>query len=873
MHLQFGPDAAQLAPQLAAPAEAERMAVLDAVRTTRHLLVFGDPGGGKTTLLRYLALRHAQARATGDTVDSADALFPIYLRIGDFARSPLRHNGISAFLPSYLRGHECSTPGLADLLERRLRTGDCLVLLDGLDEITSADDRHAVVDAVTNFVTAFSRQGNRFVVTSRIAGYHAVPLPPPFEEVRLLEMDEPTIERFTDNYCPTVERMEAPEKSDEVVRRDAAHAAEAIKQSLRQSPGVRRLATTPLLLTTLILVHRARGRLPRRRMDAYVEVTEALGRTWRSVQGVPEAELPDDRMLTAWLTRLGSWLHEHRPEGSASLWELVEVLGPLWSRQHGTPWDPSILEAASPLDTDAGHGVRDFVAKVELHTGLLVERAPGRYGFPHLTFEEYYAGRALAFEGRAIDRAGNIRRRLHDPRYEEPILLALGLVGREQPEELDRLVAEAIYPAESEPHPYEHLLGWDYLFALRLLADDVPLPRETVDALLRQAVDEWLDWDGGRCRFIRFHLTLLDRLRDLRGLWAGDRLPTIFEQVAPTTDVDPPGKFCQLASLVSQFGPLQARTESILTELANSAADPVRRVEAMEALSRHTVEPQAVAAVKQLIEQMMAESSRQISDLGHPVIAGRPGGRIPYMYVVEVAFWALTNLGARFPEAADTILDFARHSEDPGLRLTAIGELSRNDALTTDIIESAENNNHLAVLMNLKKPDPRVIRRLIDLARGAERVHVRLQAASLLHMARNLPPDIPASVRADYWRFDLGDRLMAKSFLERLDPRKETKELAKILAAKIGKEEEDVVRLLEESALSRPLREALMSIVRGRSPVDRNAALTTLTRTAHRNPEIAADLQVELAESSATLDSYTHQLLWNITKLLTTRLR
>src|SRR5262249_24837946 len=153
---------------------------------------------------------------------------------------------------------------------------------------------------------------------------------------------------------PAVERAEAPEKSAEAVRRDAASAGRALTEALSQSLGVRRLAANPLLLTALLLVHRARGRLPHRRITAHVEGAEALGRTRPTVQGVPEADLPDDRMLTTWLTRLGAWLHEHRPEGSASKREILAVLGPLWAKLNGTEWDPEILNDANPLDSDPG---------------------------------------------------------------------------------------------------------------------------------------------------------------------------------------------------------------------------------------------------------------------------------------------------------------------------------------------------------------------------------------------------------------------------------------------------------------------------------------------------------------------------------------
>lgn len=377
--------------------------VLDAVRDGPQVLVLGDPGTGKTTLLRYLALCHARGLLNGGSVQGRPARFPIYVRIGEYARQGYPRVGISDFLPGYLNRSECRTPGLARLLGQQLEAGRCLVLLDGLDEIGSAELRRGVVTAVMNFVAAHSRSGNRFVVTSRIAGYQAAALPEPFTALRLRDMDDDTISRFLQVYCRQVHQAETPANSQAAIIEAGARDATAIGQALRSNAGVRRLAASPLLLTALVLVHRASERLPHRRVDAYVEVCTALGRTWRSAQGVAEADLPDERILTRWLTELGAWMHQHRPEGSASRAELLEVLGPWWATHHGIDWDPNVLTAADPLGTDAGRGVLEFVDTADTHTGLLVERAPGRYGFAHLTFEEYYTGRALAFRGTLSD--------------------------------------------------------------------------------------------------------------------------------------------------------------------------------------------------------------------------------------------------------------------------------------------------------------------------------------------------------------------------------------------------------------------------------------------------------------------------------------
>jgi hypothetical protein len=214
-------------------------------------------------------------------------------------------------------------------------------------------------------------------------------------------------------------------------------------------------------------------------------------------------------------------MHANRPEGSVGVRDLLRVWGPLLARLQREPWDPAALESADPASTEGGLAVLAFVEQVERHSGLLVERAPKRWGFPHLTFEEFYAGRALAFDGRATDRPGNIRARLHDARYDEPILLALGLIGSEQPEEIEALFEMCLLAAGDEardlglcPSAFEDLLGRDFRFALRALADDIQARPELVDSLLSRAIGEVLDRRGPG-RFALYRHAVADRILSL----------------------------------------------------------------------------------------------------------------------------------------------------------------------------------------------------------------------------------------------------------------------------------------------------------------------------------------------------------------------
>ena len=393
----------------------------------RHdrLVILGDPGSGKTTLLRYLALKHSQASLKWREEAGANlgtTRFPIFMRLADYTEKGVwREKNLSEFLTDYCGQHECPKSGLADLLMKELAEGNCLVLLDGLDEIVDADDRRAVVNRIEDFVRRYDNTPNRFVITSRIAGYRSAPLGEPFAHYTVREMDDEQVRRFLERWCPAVELAQTPDLSLEARQIKAQEEIEGIMKAVQTSPGVRRLAANPLLLRTLALIHRTGAQLPQKRIELYKLAADTLARTWRKAQGVSEIALVEDEYLTQLLSKLAYWLHVNKPTGIATEKEVYNILGEEWAYINDLPW------SEDKPNRDIIVEVKKFLLTVREHTGLFVERAPQRYGFMHLTFEEYYAARYLISSSK--NRSELISKHLHDPRWDEPILLALGFIG------------------------------------------------------------------------------------------------------------------------------------------------------------------------------------------------------------------------------------------------------------------------------------------------------------------------------------------------------------------------------------------------------------------------------------------------------------
>jgi HEAT repeat protein/energy-coupling factor transporter ATP-binding protein EcfA2 len=508
----------------------EGVELAEVIKNHSHVVILGDPGSGKSTLLRYLALTYAQAVYFGRNEAGSDlgpARFPILIRLAYYAEHGMpKGQSLSDFLTEYYRIRECPRTGLADLLATELAGGNCIILLDGLDEIVSADDRRKVTERVEDFVRSYDNRPNRFVITSRRAGYRDAPLSEPFVHYVVDDMNETQIQRFLEHWCAVLESVELSPKARQAA---AQHEIDAIMRAVREYPGVYRLATNPLLLCLLVQLHRTIAYLPRRRIELYQAAAGTLARNWRLAQHVPESELVADQEITRLLSRLAYWLHENKPTGLATEREVCEVLGKEWARIKKLDWDEDNL--------DIEIKVKKFLRTVREHTGIFVEFAPNQYGFMHLTFEEYYASRYLV--GRRKDQARLIRKHLHQSRWEESILLGLSWVSLDYPEDAEDLVETAILAQGEDakefgfaPSAYEEVLGRDYLFVLRCLGESIPVRPETKKRLLKRMVNELL-YETGSGRFHHYHKELVHAFNYLRESEEASVVASLFIEALP----------------------------------------------------------------------------------------------------------------------------------------------------------------------------------------------------------------------------------------------------------------------------------------------------------------------------------------------------
>ena len=419
--------------------------VLDLLRGHDGVVLLGDPGAGKSTFLKFLALN--LARGEGEALGLGLRL-PVLAPLATYAGKLVTDRSLS--LPSFLAGllGEQGVEAPAALLAEALRLGRMLILLDGLDEVADEGLRHLVVARVQDFYATSRRTGNKLAVTSRIVGYREVRFEAEgLAECTLTDFDQEEIETFVGRWTSAVEK--AARGSVEVAALDAAREREDLLRAVRRDGGVRRLAANPLLLTILALVKRQGVELPERRAELYDLYLKVLLRQWNLVRSLSREPSPalEVRETLQILAPLALWMQTQAP-GKSEVGErpLRGELARLFEAQK---------------ESDPALAADRFLAAVRQHTALLIDRGGKRFGFIHLTFQEYLAAVALVRSAQVSIEplVAALAARVGDPSWLEVSLLAIGDLAREREEAAGLVLAALLDQSPGSPGEVEIFAG------------------------------------------------------------------------------------------------------------------------------------------------------------------------------------------------------------------------------------------------------------------------------------------------------------------------------------------------------------------------------------------------------------------------------
>ena len=443
----------------------------------RRLVILGDPGAGKSTLARYLALTLAAGRPEASLASLAGWL-PLIVELRMYAEDRWRSGTFLDFIDFQ---HTSTGLGLPKPhLESLLNTNDqALVIFDGLDELFDPRLRENVTQQIAAFANRYPKA--RIVVTSRVIGYRRQTLDAAgFSHHMLQDLDRTQIEAFAHRWY----HIACPTSPGEATRLQARLLA-----AIDASRAVRELAGNPMLLTILTIIGRRRE-LPRDRKSVYDHAVTVLVEHWdadfHNLTTVDlHPELPHlDRDDKLELLRLVARRMQNAPAGLAG---------------NHIPGPDLLDEFTQYLQTrfQVSEGVSHCAARAMLdqfrERNFILSRFGAEvYGFVHRAFLEYLAADDIVnrLNRRELSETQLIEdvfaRHWADPAWHEVLLLITGMADWFAGQIIVFLLAaDPLWAFRPEPLPRHALLAIRCLGEVRKLGDLTRQSRAVVDTITR----------------------------------------------------------------------------------------------------------------------------------------------------------------------------------------------------------------------------------------------------------------------------------------------------------------------------------------------------------------------------------------------------
>ena len=391
----------------------------DILASSQRILIRGEAGTGKTTLVYWLAVSAAAQRLKAPLSDR-NIYVPLVVRLRSFVNDPLP-------TPYEIVRH--CVPTVSDAIAKDwpskvIESGRAMLLVDGLDEIPQ--NKREDVKSWLNELCEIDKN-NIVIVTSRPRAVDDSWLQDlGFAEAELLPMSWSDVEILIDQWHEAIlDNPSVTEDSHEV-----AIIARDLKKAIRSTKALRTLAKSPLLCAMICALNfNRREQLPSNRIELYNAAVEMLLERRDSARAVKPIEQPELSLQQkrAVLQNVAYWMLKN----GLSTVEYGRVKNRISNALKNIHNLPASATGASVLDLLIDR------------SGVIRSPSVGKVDFIHKSFQEYLAACAVINQ----DEVEFLVQQAHLDQWYEVVVLVAGLLPSYQ---TDNFLSSLIHRGDEE---------------------------------------------------------------------------------------------------------------------------------------------------------------------------------------------------------------------------------------------------------------------------------------------------------------------------------------------------------------------------------------------------------------------------------------
>ncbi|CAF3999063.1 unnamed protein product, partial [Rotaria sp. Silwood1] len=405
--------------------------LLKSIAGERWIVLIGGPGSGKTTIARWLTcelsriLLNEQKNMVINDVDMGPARIPILIRIGEFAE--WLENYPSSNLFDYIGHNTWMTQNYInsefEILQDFVRHGHGLIILDGLDEVTTFEMYNRIHNQIHDFMDTYCMSndfespfdkeylatatlgrsfrcenltgGNIVILTSRIVNYTAKPLQSNLIFHYMIQpMNIEYLSNFIKQWCfhvqdeiiPLLIRY-IPEIKKQQTKYRSIFDSKILIKRIESDKGLQSFVLNLSVLSIICTLFTQYGIdvLEKTRVQLYQQVVESMVQRWQIRRSV----IPKDALISIF-SDMAFYIHSRSSVGlmdELDLTHLCRLSLRRWYSQHS--------DGTNYNSTNIRQQTQQFMQFISEDAGIVAARALCVYGFLHLTFQEYFVCLAL----------------------------------------------------------------------------------------------------------------------------------------------------------------------------------------------------------------------------------------------------------------------------------------------------------------------------------------------------------------------------------------------------------------------------------------------------------------------------------------------